>query len=233
MNTNVFECFEEQTEHRQFAKTREALEAYVKKNLNFAEDVSSLFSDDVEEPQLEIPTELDAGAFAVEKAIRDKELREFVKKKGALKGKLATIQAVILGQCSKTMKDKLRSVDNFKAETRRNNCLWLLQQIRAISLLFDRKKNAFISILNAQRGFLKCKHHPGRLPASSPSLMAAPPPITDLSRPMTKTETIALRTSDAPGHTTGVCDRRDYGCRPFQVRGTHRPPFQSLRYAAQ
>jgi hypothetical protein len=166
MNANVFECFEEQTEHRQFAKTREALEAYVKKNLNFAEDVSSLFSDNMEEPQLEIPTELDAGAFAVEKAKRDKELREFVKRKGALKGKLATIQAVILGQCSKTMKDKLRSVDNFKAETRRNNCLWLLQQIRAISLLFDRKKNAFISILNARRGFLNCKHHLGRLPAS-------------------------------------------------------------------
>ena len=55
MNANVFECFEEQTDRRQFVKTREALKAYVKKNLKFAEDVSSLFSDDMEELQLEIP----------------------------------------------------------------------------------------------------------------------------------------------------------------------------------
>jgi hypothetical protein len=137
MNANVFECFEEQTDRPQFAKTREALEAYVKKNLKFAEDVSSFFSDNMEEPQLEIPTELDAGASAVEKTIWDKELREFVKRKGAFKGNLATIQAVILGQCSEAMKDKLRSLDDFKAETRRNNCLLLLQQIRAITLLFD------------------------------------------------------------------------------------------------
>jgi hypothetical protein len=64
------------------------------------------------------------------------------------------------------MKDKLRSLEAFKPETKRNNCFWLLQQIRSITLHFDEKKNGFISIMNAQRSFLNCKQHPGQSPAS-------------------------------------------------------------------
>ena len=67
------------------------------------------------------------------------------------------IHTMILGQCSESMKYKLKSLDAFKAETEKNNCLWLLQQIRAITLQFDEKKNGFISIMNAQHGFLNCK----------------------------------------------------------------------------
>ena len=166
MNANVFECFEEQTDRRQFAKTREALEAYAKKTLKFAEDLAPLFADEMEEPQLELPLELDATASAVERAIWDQELREFVKRKGAFRGNLATIQAVILGQCSETMKDKLKCLGDFKAETKQNNCLWLLQQIRSITLQFDEKKNGFISIMNAQRSFLNCKQQTGQSPAA-------------------------------------------------------------------
>ncbi|KAI2493285.1 Reverse transcriptase (RNA-dependent DNA polymerase) [Fragilaria crotonensis] len=166
MNANVFECFEEQTDRRQFAKTREALEAYVKKNLKFAEDLTPLFSEEMENPQLEMPVELDPEASIVEKAIWDQELREFVKRKSAFKGNLATIQAVVLGQCSEAMKDKLKSLTEFKSETKINNCFWLLQQIRSITLQFDEKKNGFISIMNAQRSFLNCKQQVGQSPAS-------------------------------------------------------------------
>jgi hypothetical protein len=42
MNANVFQCYEEQTDRRQFSKTIEALEAYTKKNLKFAEDLAPL-----------------------------------------------------------------------------------------------------------------------------------------------------------------------------------------------
>jgi hypothetical protein len=121
----------------------------------------------MEEPQLEIPTELDADASAVEKAIWDEELREFVKRKGAFKGNLTAIQAILLGQSSEAMKDKLRSLNDFKTETKQNNCLWILQKIRSINLRqFDEKKNGFIFIMDVQRSFLTCKQHPGQSPAS-------------------------------------------------------------------
>jgi hypothetical protein len=44
MNGNVFECYNEQSDRRQYAKSIEALEGYVKKNLEFSEDVAVLFA---------------------------------------------------------------------------------------------------------------------------------------------------------------------------------------------
>jgi hypothetical protein len=41
MNGNVFECYDEQSDRRQYAKTVEALMGYVKKNLKCAEDLKS------------------------------------------------------------------------------------------------------------------------------------------------------------------------------------------------
>ena len=166
MNGNVFECFEEQADRRQFAKTREALEAYAKKNLKFAEDMAQLFADDMMEPVLELPMALDDDASIVEKAIWAEELREFVKRKGVFKGNLALIHAVIYGQCSESMKDKLKSLTEYKDAMKQNNCVWLLQQIRAITLQFDAKRNGFISIMDAQRSFLGCRQQSGQSPAS-------------------------------------------------------------------
>ena len=134
MNGNVFECFEEQFDRRQFSKTREALEAYVSKNLKFAEDLEPLFADEVAAPYLEVPTDLPVEHTATEQAIWDQELREFVKRKATFKGNLKTIKAIILGQCSESMKDKLKALSEFTAETKANNCHWLLNQICAVTL---------------------------------------------------------------------------------------------------
>jgi hypothetical protein len=42
------------------------------------------------------------------------------------------------------MKDKLKSLTDFKTETKNNNCLWLLKQIQSITLQFDERQNGFI-----------------------------------------------------------------------------------------
>ncbi|KAI2490508.1 hypothetical protein MHU86_24062 [Fragilaria crotonensis] len=56
MNGNVFECYDEQTDRRQYAKTVEALEGYAKKNLKYAEDLATLFATEMKLPTLEKPT---------------------------------------------------------------------------------------------------------------------------------------------------------------------------------
>jgi hypothetical protein len=73
-----------------------------------------------------------------------RELQEFVKRQKAFRGNLAAVQATILGQRSETMKAKLRSHRDYKAEHK--CCFWLLQQIRATStaLQLDEKRNANI-----------------------------------------------------------------------------------------
>jgi hypothetical protein len=55
MNGNVFECYEEQTDRRQYAKTLEALEAHAKKSLKFAEDLAPLFAETMTEPAIAMP----------------------------------------------------------------------------------------------------------------------------------------------------------------------------------
>ncbi|KAI2501022.1 hypothetical protein MHU86_13434 [Fragilaria crotonensis] len=44
MNGHVFQCFEEQSDRRQYAKTIEALDGYVKKNLTYSADMAPLFA---------------------------------------------------------------------------------------------------------------------------------------------------------------------------------------------
>ena len=62
MNGNVFQCFEEQADRRQFVKTWEALGAYVSKTLTNTENLHSLFDDeDMAEPVLQKPLALEPG----------------------------------------------------------------------------------------------------------------------------------------------------------------------------
>ena len=162
MNGNVFECFEEQRDRRQFVKTKDALEAYLTKITKHPEDFASLFDDDMAEPELIMPVELGDDASTIERAIWDQELKEFVKRRSVFKGCLAAIQAVILGQCSENMKDRLKALPEFKSKIKSFQVCWLLAQIQAIMLKFDARKNAFVSLMNAQRAFLTCTQLPGQ-----------------------------------------------------------------------
>ena len=166
MKGHVFECFEEQYDRRQFAKTRDALRAYVTKISSYPEDFAVLFDDEITEPSMVLPLELPENATSVEKAVWDHELKEFVKRKGAFKGTLAAIQEVILGQCSEDMKDRLKALPEYKMRTKNVECAWLLSQILAVTLRFDSRKNAFVSLMSAQRAFYNCKQHPGQSPTS-------------------------------------------------------------------
>ena len=166
MKGHVFECFEEQYDRRQFAKTKDALQSYVTKISSYPEDFSALFDDEITEPSMVLPDELPEDASTVAKAVWDQELKEFVKRKSAFKGTLAAIQAVILGQCSEDMKDRLKALPEFKARTKKVDCAWLLNQVLSITLRFDSRKNAFVSLMAAQRAFYTCKQHPGQSPTA-------------------------------------------------------------------
>lgn len=67
---------------------------------------------------------------------------------------------MILGQSSKVTKAKIRSHRDYRVQ--HNCCLWLLQQIRAITLQFDEKRNAYISLMEALWSFLSYRQLPGQ-----------------------------------------------------------------------
>jgi hypothetical protein len=110
MNANVFECYEEQSDRRQYSKTLEALESYVKKSLKYSEDLASLFAESMATPKIDKPGEPDASATETDKMIHIEEVREYVKRARTLKSNAATVYAVAWGQCSEAMKAKIKSI---------------------------------------------------------------------------------------------------------------------------
>jgi hypothetical protein len=157
MNGRVFECFDKQSNRRQFNRTLEALEEYAKKTLKHLEDLAPLFVEQITLPTLDEPDDPDPNATRTQMLIWNKEVKEYVKRARQLRGNLATLYAVAWGQCSETMRAKVKSLEDYTERTGDNNCVWLLTQIRAVTLQFDSKRNSFLSLLDARTSFLTCK----------------------------------------------------------------------------
>ena len=91
MNGNVFQCFAEQRDRRQYEKTVEALEGYTtKKTLKYHEDFAAdLFGGDMRTPQIKKPRELGKEATDLDKAIQQEESRDYVKRSCILKSNMS------------------------------------------------------------------------------------------------------------------------------------------------
>ena len=162
MNGNVFECYNKQTDRRQNAKTLEALEAHVKKTLKFAEDLAALFGETMAEPTLTLPDDPGENPTRVADMIYSEKVKQYVKRESTLLSNMATVHAIIWGQCSETMKARLKTMADWRARTESNDCYWLLQQIKAVTLQFDEKRNGIMSLLDARSSLLNCKQQQGQ-----------------------------------------------------------------------
>ena len=69
MNANVFECFEEHGDRRQYVKTIEALEGYMKKTMKYSEDLAPLFAPEMTLPSIEYPKDPGLEPTKLEEAI--------------------------------------------------------------------------------------------------------------------------------------------------------------------
>ena len=97
-----------------------------------------------------------------DEAIWKEELKEYVQRCRVLKGNMATIHAVIWGQCSEAMRAKIKAHKGYEERTEDNDCFWLLKQVKAVTLQFDQKRNCFISLMNAKASFYNCKQQEGQ-----------------------------------------------------------------------
>ncbi|KAI2502266.1 hypothetical protein MHU86_12155 [Fragilaria crotonensis] len=95
-------------------------------------------------------------------AIWNEDIRDYAKRKRVLRGNLAALQAVIWGQCSEAMKAKVKSLDGYAASAKEDDCEWLLNNIKAITMQFDAKHNGYISMLDATAAFLNCRQQQGQ-----------------------------------------------------------------------
>jgi hypothetical protein len=162
MNGNVFECFEEQLDRRQYAKTVEALDAYIKKNMTYSADMTPLFATKMAVPVIDLPGDLAAGAGETMKMIFAEEVKEYVKRTRILASHMGAAHAVIWGQCSDDMKARVKTHEGYDERSAKNDCFWLLRQIKSVTLQFNESRNGFLSLLDAQHSFLACKQLTGQ-----------------------------------------------------------------------
>jgi hypothetical protein len=158
MNGNVFECYEEQSDRRQFSKTIECLDAYAKKTLMYSADLAPLFATKMAAPVVERPAPVEGVLDKFSEIVYVKEAREWVKRNRALLSNLATVFAVAWGQCSEEMKLRLKTHDGYEVSASVNDCVWLFKNIsRSVTQQFQDSKDGFLSLLDAEHSFLDCK----------------------------------------------------------------------------
>jgi Reverse transcriptase (RNA-dependent DNA polymerase) len=167
MEGHVFECYEEQTDRRQFRKTVDALECYAKKTMKYPEDLAPLFATSstlpvLAKPPRPLPVPPATVAAEDDLEIWKEDLRNLSKRKSVLRGNLSAIHAVIWGQCSEAMRVKLRSIDGYEENRKADDCKWFLSNIQAVTMQFDTKHNGYISMLDATAGFVNCRQQRGQ-----------------------------------------------------------------------
>ena len=70
-----------------------------------------------------------------------------------LDSNLKTAYAVFWGQCSKAMKAKLTSLDDFEAKSHESDCVWILKEIKGITYCFEGQRYIYLSLHDARTSY--------------------------------------------------------------------------------
>jgi hypothetical protein len=161
MNGHVFECFNEGTKQGQFTKTLEALGEYMAKNIKNPGDMMCL-TENLTAPKVTMPMAFtkDPDKEVLAYALWKEEVSDYSKRTGIIKQNMKAIFAVIWGQCSESLKDKVKLLTDYINRRTDGDCVWLLKQIKAIMLQFEGQRSIFLSLADASRNFTTCSQGP-------------------------------------------------------------------------
>jgi len=174
MNGHVFQIHSERTDPQQFDKTLEALSEYAMKTLKYPGDLVPFFKDlnvpvippVADLPEIVITLDPTTGnevhrttisAFA--KRTWENEADDWFSRTKLVKQHLKSLYSVAWGQCSKTMKAKLKTHDEFTDKDLLADCAWLLKEIKAITFQFEGQRYLFLSLDDAHSDL--CAYHQG------------------------------------------------------------------------
>ena len=79
------------------------------------------------------------------KRIHDKQIDQYIADSKELKSDLASLFAIVFGQCNEAMQSHLRTLAKFLDSRRNGNCLWLLDEIRSAIARFEASQFVFIA----------------------------------------------------------------------------------------
>jgi hypothetical protein len=106
-------------------------------------------------PTVVRPADIDktAALNIVNFTIWQEEITDYSKLMNVIQQNMKAVFAVIWGQCSESLKDKIKSANEYIAKLTDGDCVWLLTKIKAIMLQFEDQTILFISLSDANLSF--------------------------------------------------------------------------------
>ena len=130
LNGHVFQCYGETSNKNQFNRTVEELDGYIGINLKHSEDIKKMVKK-MTDMVITVPTDLKSTATKTELKIWDKTVGSYVKRIDLYIENKSTLYSVLWGQCSDTMKAKIKALENFEKMSEHSNSLTsLLKEIK-------------------------------------------------------------------------------------------------------
>ena len=117
---------------------------------NFTTDLGTLFGKSPAMPSVEKPTITDEQKKdTAEVELHKLELKEYMEVKRKMAQEVKKMYAVIFGQCTEAMLNKVKASEDYEEMNDEGNAVWLLTKIRKITYLSDEKEDPFVSTVGS------------------------------------------------------------------------------------
>ena len=152
LGSNVFQLYVESWDRKQFKRTKDAIEHYVRLNLTKGNSIVPTIKH-LKVSKLKLPEALVTEADkkdVVKVRIFEKEVDAYVKREEQMEDNLQTLYSIVWNQCSKQVKVQVKAEKDYETESKECDSLWLLKTIKGICYSFQEQKNNFIAIDKAK-----------------------------------------------------------------------------------
>ena len=151
MHGNVFQNHNECKKKNQFKLTCEALGQYINQTLDCPGDMLSVYTT-LQEPILTAPVALSSqdAADELKKTLWIESVKTYHKRSTILKDNVRHVWSVIWGQCSPSLRAKVKQLEEYESRALKCDCAWLLREIKNIMFRFEEKKNMYLMVCESR-----------------------------------------------------------------------------------
>jgi Reverse transcriptase (RNA-dependent DNA polymerase) len=136
-----------------YVKTTKDLANYVGQTLKFGGDIMTAV-ETLQKPTFTLPPNLAADALDAEKELWKDAVKQIGKRLSQLDDNIMTVYAIVWGQCTDIMQQKLEAADEYNEIKANHDGLRLLTKIRDITYVFQTQKYCGQSGFEAKKKFM-------------------------------------------------------------------------------
>ena len=126
------------------------MSGYVTRKYDNGDDIRITLNE-LKMPTLEKPDTLDSTADGVDKEIYKEDINPYAKDKRALTRNAKKLYSLDLGQCTESLRAKMKGRDNWKSMDEKSESVELLKTIKGISFIVDTGKNIYMKTWKVKR----------------------------------------------------------------------------------